>query len=100
MHMNMDPNSSPWFTSSDAPPASYPTMQQPQHGGYGGGGGNHMGYSQPSSAPPAMPTGNMGGSADYGDDEDYENEPPLLEGACLLRSVNRLYRRGRSCAPE
>ncbi|DBA00577.1 TPA: hypothetical protein N0F65_007706 [Lagenidium giganteum] len=67
MHMNMDPNaSSPWFTAPDTNYGGQMGMQP--HGG-------------------AMPAGSMGSSAPSGgdyqyadaDEEDYENEPPLLE---------------------
>lgn len=97
MNMNMDPNamSSPWFTSAADP--NYPSMQQQQHQ-------QQQQYapqmhpsqqqqpqrfqSPPGSSSGGGISGTVGSSylADP-DDDDYANEPPLLEGMCTRLSV-------------
>lgn len=98
MQMNMDPNGqSPWFTTSGAPDNAYPPMNNSGMGGgaMGVGPGHNMGAGGRMGAPmtpgtfpaPISTSSSMGGDEyQYNDEEDYENEPPLLEGklTCLL----------------
>uniref|UniRef100_K3WQV6 Protein YIPF n=1 Tax=Globisporangium ultimum (strain ATCC 200006 / CBS 805.95 / DAOM BR144) TaxID=431595 RepID=K3WQV6_GLOUD len=84
MNMNMDPNamSSPWFTPSVDP--NYPSQphqqsnqqfQQPAQ--YGGASMAPRFQSPPGSS--GGISGTVGSSYADPDDEDYSNEPPLLE---------------------
>ena len=59
------------------PPAPAAPSMMMGMGGYGGYGGQSSQQSQP--APPSQPGGWGHGSMDTGVEEDYANEPPLLE---------------------
>lgn len=96
MQMNMDPNGqSPWFTTSGTPDNAYPPMNNSGVGGgaMGVGPGHTMGPGGRMGAPmtpgtfpaPISTSSSMGGDEyQYNDEEDYENEPPLLEGKRTL----------------
>ena len=80
MNMNMDPNAmSPWFTSQDGafPPTNAPTHRP--HNNTSGAPGFRAAMPGPSGL-----SGTVGSSSGYYEDGDDENEfadePPLLEG--------------------
>lgn len=73
MNMNMDPAAgSPWFTPAADP--NYAGLRAPR-------GQPHTFHMTNTPAPPGSNNSNY-----QADDEDYANEPPLLEGA-LRRCV-------------